>query len=252
MSDAPTKTSGLLPLPGLEAAGLPGLVHGCTTRALGCVTTPDTLERIATLTGFPVSTIARGRQLHKTHVLTIEVGSNGQPTGPHDLGADAMITRERGLALLTTAADCLPLALVDPVSRSLGVAHAGWRGAVAGIAATTVGALATRFAAEPAELIAVIGPHIHPCCFEVGPEVVEAARSCPGGSACVVPPPAGSESSRNHLDLGALVRADLLDAGVLPGNVHTLPHCTVCDARFFSYRGDRTSSRHGVLLGWAG
>ena len=62
MSDTPTGKDGLLPLPGLEEAGLIGLVHGCTTRALGCVTETDTLQRMATLTGFPIPAIARGRQ----------------------------------------------------------------------------------------------------------------------------------------------------------------------------------------------
>ncbi len=82
--------------------------------------------------------------------------------------ADGMATSRPGVVLGVLAADCAPLLLHDPVARVIGAAHAGWRGALAGVAEATVEAM-ERLGAERRRIRAGIGPCIGPASYEVGP-----------------------------------------------------------------------------------
>ncbi len=92
-------------------------------------------------------------------------------------GTDALITATPGLPLGVIMADCVPVLLYDPDYHALGLLHAGWQGTVARLASITVGAMAERFGSDPAALVAAIGPSIGPDEYEVGPDVIEAARA---------------------------------------------------------------------------
>lgn len=108
------------------------------------------------------------RQVHGKQVVEVEE--------PGEFGdADALFTRQPGLPIAVFTADCAGVVL--GATGAVGVAHAGWRGADAGV----VAALATAMAeAGAVPRWAAIGPAIGPCCFEVGPEV--AARFPEDGS----------------------------------------------------------------------
>ena len=87
---------------------------------------------------------------------------------PRDLQSiDGLCTNEPGVTLVTYYADCVPLYFLDPVTRSVGLAHAGWRGTVAKIGAVMVEKMAREFGSNPKDIIAGIGPSIGPCCYEV-------------------------------------------------------------------------------------
>lgn len=162
------------------------------------------------------------RQVHGVAVLEV--------TGPGDQGeADAAWTAVPGLPLVIATADCLPVILEG--DRAVGVAHAGWRGAAAGV----VGAL--RQAMEEAGMPparAAIGPGIGACCFEVGPEV---AARFPGHE---------SETDRGmvSVDLAAAVSDALVGL-----EVWRSPDCTMGDDRYRSHRRDGTPERQ-VAIAW--
>ena len=153
--------------------------------------------------------------------------------GPgHTAGVDALITRERGLAIAITTADCLPIIL--EIADAVGVAHCGWRGTAAGLPARLVEAARAATGADPREATAHLGPCIRPCCYEVGLEV---ARQFP---ASVV---SGVEG-RHRVDLAAAARLQLVDSGVPPEAVFDTGACTCCAPDwYFSYRRD--GSRYG-------
>jgi YfiH family protein len=92
------------------------------------------------------------------------------------VGMDAVVTREPGLLLLTGCADCVPVFVYDPRTPAVGLAHAGWKGTAGRIAEATVRAMAEACGSDPAACLAVIGPSVGPCCYNVGGEVVEAIR----------------------------------------------------------------------------
>ena len=140
------------------------------------------------------------------------------------------------------------VALADPVRRTVGLAHSGRRGTVADIAGLTARAMARTYGSRAADLHAVIGPSIGPCCYEVGPEVArEVRRALPAPDAYLP-----VRESRQYLDLQTAIRTQLRRAGLAPDRIETLPCCTACRTdHFYSYRreGQRTG-RFATIIGW--
>jgi YfiH family protein len=146
---------------------------------------------------------------------------------------DGLWSDAPGRAMLLLTADCLPIALVRADERPPAVAilHAGWRGLLAGIAATGVRALGGHGVA------AAIGPGIGPCCYEVGEEVATPFREAFGDDVV----------QEGRLDLWTSAERALRAAGV--GRVDRYDLCTSCDpGRFFSHRRDQGhTGRQGVI-----
>jgi YfiH family protein len=154
-----------------------------------------------------------------------------------------LVTDTPGLLLALFFADCLPVLLADTERRAVGLAHAGWRGLVAGIVENTVAAMRDSFGTDPATLIAAVGPGIGPCCFEVGEEV---AAHFPGATL------RSPKKARPSVDLAAAAASRLEAAGVPAGQITLAGECTACGdpARWFSHRRDRGhTGRMGALIG---
>ncbi len=156
--------------------------------------------------------------------------------------ADAAVTRERGIVCAVLVADCLPVLLADRHGSVVGVAHAGWRGLVAGVVEATVAALGN-LGAGTNELVAWLGPAIGPAAFEVGADVRGALLARDAALAqCFVP----HNDGKWLADLYAIARNRLAIAGVT--QVGGGGYCTRTDAtRFFSYRRERASGRMAAL-----
>jgi YfiH family protein len=155
--------------------------------------------------------------------------------------ADALFTSEPGCALAIQTADCVPLLLVHRGRRAVAAVHAGWRGSAAQIARRSVVRLCDAFGTPPDDWLAVIGPHIGPCCYEVD-EPVRSALPEPLAFA-----PAG-RVGHYMLDLERVTRAQLGAAGIAAGDVTRVGGCTHCDPRRYpSFRRDGTGAR---MLHW--
>jgi YfiH family protein len=148
---------------------------------------------------------------------------------PH---ADAIVTRKRALAIGVTTADCGPILLADPRARVIGAAHAGWRGALAGVAEATVEAM-VRLGAERNEIRAVLGPMIRQRNYEVGADLIARfGAEDPASNRFFVP---ASRDGHALFDLAGYVAARLARSGVR--HVADLGLCTYADpALFFSFR----------------
>ncbi|XP_049584312.1 purine nucleoside phosphorylase LACC1 isoform X1 [Syngnathus scovelli] len=105
---------------------------------------------------------------------------------------DAAVTDRPGAVLAAPGADCVPMLFADPVAKAVGVAHAGWRGTLLGVATATVSAMATELGCVRTNIRVVLGPSVGPCCFALEPE--QAARFRPD---CV----RRSPSHRPNVDL---------------------------------------------------
>ncbi|MBQ6454582.1 MAG: peptidoglycan editing factor PgeF [Eggerthellaceae bacterium] len=152
-------------------------------------------------------------------------------------GIDGLITNTPGLTLCTTEADCVPVFLLDPVTRSIGMIHSGWRGTAALISKRAISLMTSYFGANPRDIIAVLGPCICKDCYEVGPELV-------GDFEIFFAPERIEEIFMPHgdgkylLDVPSAVRMTLQDCGVREENI-TMPfECTCHGAHFSSYRRD--------------
>ncbi len=166
---------------------------------------------------------------------------------------DALITRQRGIALAISTADCVPLLFYDPVTQAIGVAHAGWRGTARGIAAATVDAMKEQFGSRPADIRAGVGPSIGPCCYEVSTEVHElflgqrAFEEMPTeeryrelvASSAVFETVELPHKESLRLNLWETNRKQLQMAGLAPEHIELPDICTSCAKdRFFSHRAE--------------
>jgi YfiH family protein len=245
---------------------VPGLRHAVTTRGGGCSEAEYSALNLAYHVGDDAARVTRNRRLlaaalgydadrlvaaQQTHgaqsqIVSGDRAGRGATDGESALPAtDALLTREPQLPLLILVADCAPLLLVDEKRRVLAVVHAGWRGAVAGIAAQTVARMRAEFGSDAAGIRAGIGPSLCAACFEVGAEVADAAR--PLAADAVL-----AGNSRPHLDLRRLLQRDLEAAGVLPPHIAARPECPrCCPELLFSHRGQRgVAGRFGLVAWW--
>ena len=225
------------------------ILHGFTCRvrnrrpgapALGVRNELDAdLDLLGRVTG--VLALHSMRQVHGAAVRVVS-GDSGAWTPPE---SDALVARTPGLAVAVKAADCVPVLLADPLSGAVAGAHAGWRGAVAGVAEAAARTLAREADAPPSRLAAVIGPAIGACCFEVGPEVVTAFADAGLDPTRFTNNPL--PGARPRLDLREANRRQLLDAGLDPARIHDAALCTRCHPAFHSYRREGP----GVGRNWA-
>ena len=177
--------------------------------------------------GFPAANLATLKQVHSTIVvpLTSPAAPDARPEG------DAIVTATPGLVLGILTADCAPVLLADPDARVIGAFHAGWKGAIGGIAQRTVAAMVA-LGAAPADIVATIGPTISAANYEVGPDfAADLLARHPAAKARLSRPDGG----REHFDLPGFVLDQLRDAGV--GLVEDLAICTYAHPeRYFSHR----------------
>jgi YfiH family protein len=206
------------------------------------------------------------RQVHSDIIHFMDSPAESQLVG------DGLITATPGLLLAIQTADCLPIILVDPKRRAVGVFHAGWRGTVKRIVEKGVGEMRRRFGSRPRDLKAAIGPGIHGCCYEVGAEVREKFESQFAYAAKLFREVEESDPVREKypmlfltarapghsvlpkkifLDLVEANRQQLLATGVPAKSIETLPLCTNCRTDLlFSYR--REKGRTGRMMGAVG
>lgn len=185
--------------------------------------------------GFETDRLVLLRQVHSATVLDVEAPftADARPD------ADAMVTATPGLLLGIITADCAPVLLADPEAGVIAAFHAGWKGALAGIAGATVERMVA-LGASPGNITAAIGPTISAANYEVGPDfVAELLRLHPGAGARVSRPAGGRVSQpaggREHFDLPGFVADRLRDCGV--ATVDDLALCTyAAPERYFSHR----------------
>lgn len=253
----------------LNAGPASGIIHGITKRTPGLhregdmsfVTGGDpaavfaTRDRWCRAIGVETGQAVGARQVHGasvTQVTATERGRGARAIADALPATDALITDVPGVPLLMCFADCAPLLFHDPVRRAIGLAHAGWRGAVADIAGATVRAMTERFGSRPAELLAGIGPAIGACCYVVGHDVVAAWQALGIADDQVVQPLPGQEA-RWRFDLTRANRRLLERAGLAPDRIAEADRCTACHVgEFFSHRAERgQAGRFAALIALA-
>lgn len=181
----------------------------------------------AALVGARVDSQVWCEQVHGARLARAGSEQAGGPGGEPLPGTDALVCAETGIACGVVAADCAPLLLV--AENAFAVVHVGWRGLVAGIVVSAARSLRNVTGADAGTFTAVVGPHIGPCCFEVGRDVADSM-------ARVAPRSVGGETSggRARADLGGAIRHELGAFGVRCESVGF--GCTMCDRRWFSHR----------------
>ncbi len=146
---------------------------------------------------------------------------------------DGVITDRKDVLLTTVHADCLPVWFYDEEHQAIGLVHAGWRGTLAGIAPKAVKLMQETYGSDPAKMKAAIGPGISLCCFETGPEVIEAFRKEYDFADEFAEP----KGEKYYIDLKGIVNEQLIRVGITTENIEISKHCTCCESEMFaSYR----------------
>lgn len=230
-----------------------GFVHAFSTRAGGVSEAPFDTLNLGRTVGDETDAVEENRErfaaevgldpgrmfeLHQVHGReTRRVAATDRPDEVWKQQADALLTRVSGSALAVRTADCVPVLLGHPPSGTVAAAHAGWRGAVAGVLSATVRAMAV----PTQEIVAAIGPHIRVGAFEVGEDVASQLEHAAQGGVVV-----DRTRPKPHGDLTALITGQLTKAGLSEAHIDDVGGCTHADPlRFFSHRRDRgNTGRH--------
>ncbi|XP_051567157.1 purine nucleoside phosphorylase LACC1-like isoform X1 [Myxocyprinus asiaticus] len=154
---------------------------------------------------------------------------------------DGLVTNQVGVVIAAPGADCMPLLFTDPVAKVIGVAHAGWRGTLMGIAMATVKAMVSEFGSRTADIVCVIGPSVGPCCFTLEQDSAREFHAIHPD--CV----RHKDSPSPYVDIRLTTRILLERGGIKPEHIQDirLPNktdsmlCTSCQPElFFSHVRD--------------
>ena len=189
-------------------------------------------NRVANHLGARAGSVMTVYQIHSATALVIDKPFEGAVPK-----ADALVTRAPGVVVAALAADCTPVLFADPKAKVVAAAHAGWRGAVAGIVESTVAAMET-LGANRSDIVAAIGPCIHQPNYEVGPDLMSQFVAADPKHERYFTVPAGKIKA--HFDLPGFIADRVAAAGIVRFDLS--PRCTYADpGLFYSYR--RTTHR---------
>lgn len=182
------------------------------------------------------------QQVHGVAVRRFDAGDVAPLDGAPEPEADASVTSDPDVVLAILTADCLPVVFAAKDGGEVGAAHAGWRGLVAGVLENTVAAMR----AAPQDLVAWLGPAAGPQAYEIGAEVFDAFVSRDARAEAAFAP---TRPGHWKVDLYALARQRLVDAGIAQMDIHGGGLCTIDDTkRFFSHRRDQRTGRMATLV----
>lgn len=253
----------------LQSTLLSGVRHGFSTRIGGRSTAEATatlnlargrgdgeetvLENVrlfGVAVGFLPEQLVSLPQVHSDRILRVTPAHAGDGVvRESEETADGYLLTEPGVFAAVKTADCVPVLLYDPVRRAAAALHAGWRGTFAGIVSAGVAALCAQ-GCRPENIRAAIGPAIAGDCYEVGDEVLCAARTCFG----TLPPSVFRETRAGHAlcDLKEANRLLLLSSGLSAEHIDVCGLCTHCRGDlFYSHRA--SGGRRGTMMsavGW--
>jgi len=211
----------------------------------------DNRVRFTRALGIDQSCLVGAHQVHQDHIYKVTLADKGRGAfEPQTVipDTDAMITDEKGIALTAFFADCVPVFFLDPVNKAIAIAHDGWKGTVAHIAAKTARALQDTYGTKPAELLAAVGPSIGPCHYQVDHPVIERVKEAfPLDWTTLLSDL--REDGRGQLDLWEANVLQLKQVGIRSENITVARLCTYCNRDiFFSHRGKMAGRQAGLIM----
>lgn len=243
-----------LVIPSFEKTGL--VRHGFSTRIGGVSDKPydylnlglkkaDNIENVlenyrimCDAIGIDLYSLVLSDQVHSDEIYEAGVEDRGKGIWKASdiFRKDALITKQKKVALVTFYADCVPLFFLDVETPAIALAHAGWRGTVKKIGQKTVAWMMKNYGSDPGNILVGIGPCIKKCCYEVDEPVVSEFKK-----AFVYWEELMEDKGEGHfmLDLVMANSRQLEEIGIKPQNITISHYCTRCgNDIFFSYRAD--------------
>ena len=244
------------------------LVHGFSSRTGGFSTgvynslnlglaSGDVLANVqknrtlfAATLGITPEQVVCGRQVHSTNIAKVGKAEGGRgfleaATALPD--TDGLVTNQRGVALMTLNADCVPVLFYDPVQNVIAACHCGWRGTVGKIAAKMATLMVADYGCNAADILAAIGPSISRAAYEVDTPVLEQFRQAFSFADQLITP---VDDEHGKVDLWEANRLQLLAVGLQEQHIDVSGLCTVQQEQtFFSHRAHHgKTGRNGAML----
>lgn len=195
----------------------------------------ENLKRICNAANFPRESLYFLNQNHTSNVKVVK-------SNDHDSNIyDGSITNVKGITLVTSHADCAPIFFLDPVTKSIGLAHAGWRGTVSNIAGKMVSKMQAEYGSSPKDIICAIGPCIHNCCFEIQDDIISYFTKIDKNLV-------EFKNNKIYANIPECNKINLLNSGISDSNIIISDLCTKCNHDlFFSHR--KQGKDRGGLMG---
>ena len=249
-------------------AGQSGIVHGFSSRAGGFSKAPYTGLNLGLTSGDDIETVrknriayaaalgilpeqvAAGYQVHGTQIarVTAQDGGKGFLDAAEAIpDTDGLVTAERGIALMTLYADCIPVLFYDAHQEVIAVCHCGWRGTVNRMAAKTATVMITEYGCKAEHILAAIGPGISQQYYEVDEPVLEQFASAFSFADRLIVP---TDAHHGKVDLWKANQLQLEEIGILPNHIDISELCTYRHVdKFYSHRADQgITGRNAALL----
>ncbi len=243
---------GIYTIPAFSAC--PGIDHGFSARtggvSAGCFsslnlsfTRPEQRENVlenyrifCEAAEIPLESMVMDNYEHGTTVLCVNrfdrgMGYDRPPLPP----CDGLVTDDPAITLITGHADCMAFYFYDPVKETIGLCHAGWRGALNRIGREVIETMRRASGCDPKDILCGVGPSICPKCFEVGDDVAESFEQAFPQCRLRGVNPAGNAT----VDLWRVAAAQFLECGVSPEHISLMGVCTFEDERLYSHRRDK-------------
>jgi YfiH family protein len=201
-------------------------------------------EIFLTKRGISAKNVISAEIIHGKKVEAVGVGDCDKVI----LGADGLLTKEKGIFLSVTIADCLPVFFYESQKQVVGILHAGWRGLEKDIIQEAIGKMEKIFGCEPQKILAGIGPAICAKHFEVGEEVAEPYKMTDKYKSYGLEKIITEENNKIFLDLKAIAKFQLMHEGLLERNIEINPECVFeLPEKYFSFRRDNEKEVSAML-----
>lgn len=226
-----------------------GVSTGCYASMnlrIGCDDSTENIMKnyslISQALGMEREKLVKAEQVHEDKVRAVTSADCGNGiVFPDKFGsADALVTNERGVPLVTSHADCVPLFFLDKENAVIALAHSGWRGTIKRIGQKVVMKMKSDYGSKAENILTAIGPSIQLCHFEVGDEVAQEFIREFGENTVK------KYGDKYHADMQSAIKMQFAEEGILPENIDDCGICTYCNSDFlFSHRA--TAGKRGNM-----
>lgn len=209
-------------------------------------------QKLSSIIEFPVENWVATEQTHGINIKRIEKEAIGSGSYRYDDSipdTDGIFTLEKGILLTLCYADCVPIYFIDKAIKRIGIAHAGWKGSVNGIAKKMIFNWVSE-GSNPKDILVAIGPSICEKCYIVDDYVIAFVQKIL--DVVEKKPYNLIDKGQYHLNLKQLNKLLLIQAGITESNIYVTEYCSSChEKEFFSHRRDNgKTGRMMSFIGW--
>jgi polyphenol oxidase len=199
----------------------------------------ENLERVCSAIGVDCNKLVFSHQVHGDTIRVVTEADLGKGiTIDSDIEeVDALITNVPGVPMITFYADCVPVFILDPVKKAVGLAHSGWKGTTLKIAVKTIQKMSELYGTNPKDCLIGIGPSIEMKCFEIKEDAAALFKQSFNNWEEFMKK---KDEEHYSADLWLAIKLMLRSIGVQEKNITTSGLCTCCNEElFFSHRRDK-------------